>query len=310
MFENDKIITKEMMINPFSMLKPYEKNIWRQKEYINIILNTLMSMFDYDTELKIDKNIIEYLLLCGGSVAFDGVNFGFAIGNGELLNDGYFEKYNVLYLDGKSKIFKRDEIAVGFNNPTRTRETTIYRFAEQFAQVDLSEVNNIQYTRIYPLVVTKSKKVAEMVRQFFSSMKIGSPIKIADESIFKNDSSVEVKSITDIDAINKLQYLSTYHNDLLRRFYSLYGQALSEGMKQAQQSVAEVSSNVSSSFIIPLSMLRERKSFCKEIKEKFNIDIDVHFSPSWEVEYNKFKLETTVESTYDNEKESEENVND
>lgn len=287
---------KGFNFNPYRLLKAQAKEDYREREFVDDLSIVRISMFKYNKSKEyehIDDRTIETILLSSGQVGFakyDGkIYVGYAYDGGKKDMNFVGDKISFCALNGTGFEVPKNKCVLGFNNPRREPDLSIYRYAHQFAQVDLSQVHNIEYTRMYPLIVTKSRKIANMVKEFFNGLKIGEPVKIADETLLSSkDSSVEVKNITDINAIDKLQYLSTYHNDLLRRFYTKYGMALSEGMKQAQQSVNEVSQNISNSFVLPISMLHEREKMCEKLVEMFGGNISVEFSECWAVEYAKF----------------------
>lgn len=305
---NETIFNNCATYNPYTLLKAQAKEQYREREFVNDLSIVRLSMFKYNKSKEyehIDDRTIEQILLSSGQCAFakhDGQLYvGFAFDGGKKDMNYIGDEISFCALNGTGFKVAKSKCVLGFNNPRREADLSIYRYAHQFAQVDLSQVHNIEYTRIYPLIVTKSRKIAQMVKEFFNSLKIGEPIKITDESLLSSkDSSVEVKNITDINAIDKLQYLSTYHNDLLRRFYTKYGMALSEGMKQAQQSVNEVSQNISNSFVLPIAMLHEREKMCEKLIEMFGGSISVEFTEPWEIEYNKFKANTQLVESEDN----------
>ena len=103
---------------------------------------------------------------------------------------------------------------------------------------------------------------------------------------------MKVLKLGDISAIDKIQYLSTYHNDLLRRFFTMYGMSYSQSMKQAQQSIEEIHSDMNVSWIIPNDRLKERQKFVDKYNKVFKHNATVRYSDAWLKAYNKFLKES------------------
>ena len=119
--------------------------------------------------------------------------------------------------------------------------------------------------------------------KLLEGLKIGQVGFISDDyTSLNNDSVIDRVDITDTNAISKLQYLSTYHNSIMRRFGNIYGQPITDGMKMAQQTIDEVTSTGNMASIIPLDMLRQREKMCKELERVFGGKISVKFTKAYE----------------------------
>ena len=296
----NNIFTDKIAINPYSCLSAQSKVNERNREYLDIELNTVTSMFDYirsdNFYDKIDNRTIEYILRVFGTIAwFYGDDktpqIGACYSGGMLDQNGVGLTCSISQLNGKG--FKRIngvDCVLGFNNNTRTGEQILLRFADEFSECNLSQDCNLKYSRLYPIFVAKNSKIKTAIEQLLKKMFIGEPTAIADESLTVNGTKpVEPIQLTDNNAIQKMQYLDTHYANLQRRFYTLYGQPLSDGTKLAQQTVEEVSSNVSSSFTIPFNNYMLRKEMCKKVSKFFGHTIDVKFSKCWEVEIQKWQ---------------------
>jgi hypothetical protein len=100
--------------------------------------------------------------------------------------------------------------------------------------------------------------------------------------------SPEVFNLSDVKDVDKLQYLSRYYDDVLKRFFNYYGQALQNQNKSAQSISDELHGMDSVSFIIPLQILNCRKALCQQINDIFGLDVDVDFSLAWKLEFDAF----------------------
>ena len=61
----------------------------------------------------------------------------------------------------------------------------------------------------------------------------------------------------------------------------MYGMAYSQSMKQAQQSIEEITSDRIVSWIIPEDRLKERKKFIEKYNRVFGHSATVNFSDAW-----------------------------
>lgn len=271
--------------NCTTLLKRQCDKFTHLKDYLEIILSSMCEMFEYNTiDFDIiDINNIEMILRTWGTVGFilkdNKIEYGFAYVGGKRNKRGIGNKITIQFLDGSCEIVDRESVVLGFNNSTRQADRIIYWFASQFTETDISQRNNVLYSRQAPLFVAKTSKIKQFIVESLKRITKGELVTIADDSLTKGtNASVEAINLTDVASIDKLQYLDTYHNALLRRIYTLYGMPLAEGMKLAQQSVEEVNSNTDSSKIIPLNNLKMRKEMCKNLRDKFGVSIDVNFS--------------------------------
>lgn len=287
-------------VNFYDKLKPKFKRAYREEEYIDILTNVVVSMFKYEKSEEyshIDDRTIELCLL-QGAIGWGKLDNKLACGvadkwSGALDINGLGTSVIASTLNGKLiKGINGVDAVLGLNNPLGSPEMSIGHFASKYTECDISEDFNIKYARLKPFYIAKTNKIKETIKLFLQSLTADSTSEdvIVDDTITVTDKgAIEQVSVTDIEAISKLQYLATYRNDLDRRFYSQYGQALGEGVKLAQQSIEEINSNISKSFIIPLSMLKEREKMCAELERVFGGSISVSFSDAWDIEYSKFK---------------------
>ena len=106
--------------------------------------------------------------------------------------------------------------------------------------------------------------------------------------------SIDIFNITDVKDVDKIQYLSKYHDDLLRRLYTLGGHAMAGTQKMAQQSAYEVGQNDTIAMIYPMERLDCLKRGFDKVNALFGTNITAKFSEAWQVE--KEKIETSIAS--------------
>lgn len=285
--------------NPYKLLSSEGKIKFKNRNYANILTLGLINMFEYeksDLYSDIDDATIERILILNGSNGFwkddktNKVVCGFGYAGGVLDENGVGTLINGNLLNGKGFTGINGVSAVlGWNNANRTADTEIAKFSDYLAECDVSQECAIRYTRNTPIYSVKNNKIKTMLLTALKNVFKGEPVTITDDSLTLTDkATVEAINLTDPASIDKLQYLSVYHNELLRRFYTMYGQALGEGTKLAQQSIQEISSNISNSFVIPLDRLKQREKMCKELERVFGGSIKVRFTEPWRVEFEKW----------------------
>lgn len=299
-------------VNIYDKLKPKDKRQWRITEYMNMLTNTAISMYTYtkdDTYEHIMDDTIEKCLLTGAIGWAKDKNGKVVCGisepySGLLDINGYGTTVILQCLNGRSyKGLNGVDAVQAYNNSTASPDMSIPRYAEQFAEVDLSMLNNIRYTRIRPFFTAKNSKIKKAIEACLKVLDGSSNVAdvILDDDIkVGNGESISTVSFTDVQSIDKLQYLSTYKNELFRTWYTIHGQALTDGMKVAQQSVEEINGNVSRSFIDPFDGLKHRQQMCEDLMRVFGGNISVDFSPCWKVEVENWLNSNKEVETDDN----------
>lgn len=263
--------------NFFNRFKEKTKQMIREEDYFYIILNNVCSMFEYEFDKNIydiDERQIEQILCTNGLIAFTEhkgkIVCGLASYMGKLLNNGRSDKIQILLASGNCLVRKPEDCVVGYNNILGTPDTIIGRFATQFANVDLSQVVNVRKCRISRVYSAKNDRIKNQIDEFLKRNNTGEDLVVKEDSVnLDGTDAFKTYSLNDVNEIAKITYLSQYHNDLLRRISTHFGCALSEGFKQAQQSVEEVNSNSQSSMIVPLMKFKEREKMIELLNEKY-----------------------------------------
>jgi hypothetical protein len=285
--------------NFYANLKQKFKKEFTEDCYLDIMINNISSMLKYEySEIydNINFNTLEIVKIlsgsCGlfydkdlkkvvGGTAFDGgkrdVNGVGMLITGNTLNGRAYRGINGI------------DCVYGFNNNLRTPENILYKFAELFTECDVSQYANLLYARLNPVLNVNDSKYINTLTDTLNNNKIGNVSIVNIKNKVTNESGIERVDLNDVKDIDKLQYLSTYHNDLLRRFYTYYGLSLSEGVKQAQQSVNETSSNVASGFVYAFERLENAKKMCEMAVNVFGGEIFVDFSDAWKYKIDEYE---------------------
>lgn len=305
-----------MVFSPWENLKGKQKELWREKTYLDMIINSLLQIFNYSNVpegLEIE-HMEQYLLLDGivGIAKHNNIIVALRGGlSGELDNYGHGTRFV-----GSCPNFSIDErinegCAIIYNNKVHTPEAHLLWFAEQLGQTDLSQVFNIQKTRINPIVVTENDKQSKTIERVQKELKYGNECPTVSKGGLnwnEETNSIEVIELSDPSLISKVQYLSEYHDVLLQRLYSYYGVSCEEKTKHSYSSDNEQYSHSLSSFIYISNMLEERKKGVEMINRVFNTNMSVDYSELIKRNFEKLKaeLETPIAEVENLKNETEE----
>lgn len=276
--------------------KPKAKNYLRIDDYEDFLETVVKSTFDYEgyptdelpemieeTNLRFGKGIIWE---CDGEYIATEVSF-----TGEMTPFGFLKDARGTAPNGKVKDFpdwmNNPDCVVFFNNNTWSPDMNIGRFADYLSNVDISEEMLVLYSRMKPLFVAKdenTKKALDKIIKDLQEGKISTVVTDGMASIVKDsgEKTLDTLTLTDVTAVQWLQYLSSYHNDVLSRFYFINGMDTHQSSKMAQQSVEEVTSGSEARFIIPMNKFKYRQKMNDECRTKFGWDCEVRFSHCWE----------------------------
>ena len=269
------------------------------------LLNVITDMFEFDNlPDTINPTILALLTITNGhcGVAKDGNEYYPCVGSwgGDISKvNGIGNKYVSVFLDGSDVT---GDVAILKNNNTMTRDIMeLYDTALNMTETDISIKCNVLFTRLLPIFKCsdeKQRKAIEEVLEKATDGKINTflaDLKEIDlDGSFK---SVEKFDLTQPQEVDKIQYLTKYYDDIMRRFYTKYGHSMAGTQKMAQQNNSEISMNDTISMIYPTEKLKCYKEFCDELKEKFGLDVNVRFSECWRVRAEKTEEDTRESDT-------------
>lgn len=284
-------------MNLYTELKPKEKEDWREKSYFNMLLGIIIQMFEYKNLPEgIDPDFLEIYLTLDGRVGIFEHEGQINAVRGS--NSGQPNAYGIgVDFTGGCPLYSKTgrvgvDCAVGYNNSVKVPDRDLYRAAEQFGQTDLSQVFNIQRTRINPVVVVKDNKQAEAMKVIQKQLKYGYELPtIADETVNWDESGKEIKllEIGDPALVSKIQYLSEYFQALQQRIFTYWGIPTLGSVRHAQNVSNEQSeSQEAQAWIYPLDRLKARRKMVDMINSVFGTDISVDFSTIWKQNYEAF----------------------
>lgn len=263
----------------------------QQKANFIDLLSDLMTMFEHKN-IPFKREFIEWHLLKFGYVALcrhnDTVYCGF-------ITTYDFDEYGLPKEGGKATFMTRfgfivegvigEDILIGYNKESRTPEFTDY-YAKMFGEVDLSMLTNVTKARVNPIPVARDEKQKKAIDKAMIDTENGKTSTIVSENALSDfvdgDKGIKTVTVTEPNQIERIQYLSKFYDDLLRRFWTRYGHSLSSASKMAQVSTEELQGYETLSMIRPYDMLTSRKKLYDMANEKWNTDFSIDFSEPWQ----------------------------
>lgn len=297
----------------FDFLNAKQKRFLRENDIFIHLLLFLSSMFEYKgmaEEINTDfiefYNILNPLASCGVFKTDNGREVvGYTSEGGMVDEYGICKAFNINTMNevNKQGVINGVNGAICWNNKAHKSDLIkLSRYTEMFNLVETAQKCLIRYARLFPIYEVNDSTVQNQIDKALKNADNGEPFTYATKSLSKlgvdGQAGVKIVQLGDFKAVDKIQYLSTYRNDLLRCFYSMYGMSYSQSMKQAQQSVEEIHSDTIVSWIVPLDRRSERRKFIDTYNKVFNHSATVDFSEAWLTGFKKYMINEVEEDPY------------
>lgn len=291
------------LFNGFNFLTNKQKKFIRENQIFNNLLLFLSSMFEYEGFAdSVNTDFIEFYNCmtprgtCGIFKNDRGTELvGWCASGGAIDAYGVPTKYSINTLNNNHKENAIDGVnaAIFYNNKTHTGDLAqLARYTELFNLVDTSQKCLMKYARLFPVFEVDNENVKQQLETALKNANEGEPFTYVSKGLSKigidGQPNLKILQLGDVSAVDKIQYLSTYHNDLLRRFFTMYGMSYSQSMKAAQQSIEEIHSDINVSWIIPDDRLKQRKKSVETYNKVFGHNATVRYSDAWIKAYEKY----------------------
>lgn len=297
----------------YETLKPKVKKAVDTQEHFLNLFNTLLGMFDWKgLPYTLLPEWIETNLIFAGSCGVCEWQGDLYTGPGgycgEIFN-GLPTEYLITVVgipdELKGKIGER--FAVGWNNATATPDISLFKFSNILAEVDVSERLNVLFARLLRIPKVHNQREKDAIEEAVKALYNGNFLAVtSDDSLKKyidgQADELEFLDLADPEKINLLQYLNQYRDNIVKRFFQLYGQGMQNTAKLAQQTTDELHGSDAVSMILPLQRLAYRKKFAEQINKLFGTSISVDFSEAWQ-ESRQEMHEDDADTVQDNEQE-------
>lgn len=281
------------MFNPYDHMKSKMKKNFNESVHWNWLFNNLVSMFEYDgLPDTLRQEFIETMFITQGTCGVTEWHGDLYTGPGGYTGDivNFIPKEYLITVTGlKNTNELRGEVgkdfAVGWNNANCSPDLALLQYASILTEIDVSERVNLIFTRFLRIPKVRDSKEKRVVEDAIGAIMDGRFTAVVSDNIEKilGDEPDDNKflDLVDIKEVDKLQYLNQYRDNIVKRFYQMYGQGMQSTAKLAQQTTDELHGNDSVSMIIPLQRLAYRKKFVEDINKLFGTNITVDFSEAW-----------------------------
>lgn len=294
-----------------SMKEKYKRIIEEHDETMSAF-EFLSGMFEWeDLPESVRPEFLEQYAMTQGIAAIrrDDLNTGDIPGNGDYVAmqtelgsdpDAYgLGTLAISYTENGHTYRDRvdsDDVAILWNNRTKTPCVDAYRVGAYVAEIDTSIDLLVWWSRASKLFLADENKVKTMLEEAFAALKKGTPMTVVSSNILHEIESgkkaLEAIDLSDVDYADKLEKLAFIREKRFDWFKDRYGMCARDTGKRAQVSIDEANGGTGASMIVPLNMLWCRQKFAEECNRKFGWHCSVHFAGAWLGEFERY--ETTV----------------
>ena len=283
-------------MNFYDAMKPRaQKNAAEQMHFHNL-LTAALSRFKYEgLPDTMPANFVEGVFLTNGTAGTGRDNK-----SGELYTvpGGYYGEYagylpkmykGVLVdinIDGEAG----KDVAVGWNNSALMPDLILMQYASILAEIDVSEKCNVLYSRFLRIPKVKDEKEKQAITSAIKNISDGKVDALISSNIhdarelIAGDKEENFLDLVDVREIDKLQYLNQYRDNIIKRFFQIFGQKSQVSSKMAQMTDDEIHSNDSISMVLSYDALRQRQRWAEDVNRIFGTNITVDFSECWKDE--------------------------
>lgn len=303
------------MFNFYDRMKPKCQKLFNHSIHWNNMFRLLLSRTEWDgLPDTIPEEFLKGFCIMNGTVgvgrAKDGNLYCFEGSYHGDINGYLPEKYQGalpnMQFDGLVDI----DIAVGLNNATRTPDFDLWQYASILSEIDTSEKVNVLFSRFMRVPRAKDEKDRAAIVETITNIANGKIDAIvsnniqADARALLSDGSLSEPflDLTDVDKVDKLQYLNQYRENIVKRFFQHYGQKSSVGTKLAQMTEAETSVGDSIPLIGLFEWLHYQEKLSEDMNRIFGLSTSVKLGKAWAdevAEMHEMQAEENGEDTED-----------
>lgn len=306
------------MWNVYSHMKDKCKKNMDNTIHLTYLMNILLSMFEYkNLPDTLPDWLIETIMISEGSCGVGMINGKLYTGTGSFcgeVRNFIPTEYQFTNIGiGTKRGVIGEDIAVGFNNSTVSPDWYVMQTANILTEIDVSERCNVQFARFLRIPKVGSNAEKKAVEDCVQAITDGKFTAMTSTNVLEKmiDGKEDDKflDLTDVSEIDKLQYLNQYRDNIIKRFFTIYGQGMQTTAKLAQQTTEELHGTDTVAQINVQDRLKQRRRFVENINKLFGTDISVDFSECWKDSYQEM-IDFNTDGTPENETEKEDVDND
>lgn len=282
----------------YNKMKQKTVNLIENQNNFNNLLLLLENMFEYENIETVETfNINDFnrFLLCLGKCGViknkdswyvTTLNYEGIKNNAGEYESGIFVSENSLI--NETHKFDNEHLFCK-NNNLSLPESNMVKFADLFTENYKSlkaQIINTRLSKIMKAVTDKQQKQIENIKNKIIDGELTVITSDIEDMLISDNSDIQIIDFTDNDKIDKLQYINTNYENLLKTFLNFYGIPLTSSNKLSQVNEIETKSPVYFSNIYKMELLHEREKFFKKFNEVAGTDIKVKFSECWTIPNN------------------------
>lgn len=278
------------MWSPYTHMKAKYKKAFDENIHLAILTNTVLTAIEYkNLPDTLPPWLIETIMMTEGTCGvcrMDDGNLYTGTGGycGDIVN--YLPtEYQITNTGVGSKRGKIGvDFAVGKNYSNFAPDWYLMQTASILTEIDVSERCNVLFSRMLRIPKVADGKEKKAVEAGVKAIMEGRfEAVISDNAITDLIDTDKEKflDLVDVKDVDKLQYLNQYRDNVIKRFFQVYGQGMQTTAKLAQQTTDELHGGDTVSMINMIDKLNCRKRFVEDINDLFNTNITVDFSECW-----------------------------
>lgn len=178
------------------------------------------------------------------------------------------------------------DFAVGRNNSTWSPDWYVMQTADILTEIDTSERCNVLFSRLLRIPKVKDSAEKKAVEECVKALMDGRFAAVTSSNVLQDlvdtDSNNKFLDLADVKDVDHLQYLNQYRDNVVKRYYQIYGQGMQTTAKMAQQTTDELHGSDTVACINVMDRLKCREEFVETINKIFGTNISVKFSECWQ----------------------------
>ena len=282
----------------YDKMKQKTVNVLENHNNFNNLLMLLENMFEYENIETIETfNINDFnrFLLCFGKCGVinkDGNWYVTTLSYAGIKNNaGYYD--SGIFVSENSLINETHDFDENHlycrNNNLSLGEYNLIKYADLFTENSKSlkaQIINTRLSKIMKAVNDKQQKQIEQIKNKIIDGELSIITSDITDFLINENNDIQIIDFTDNDKIDKLQYIQTNYENMLKSFMNFYGIPLTSSNKLSQVNELETKSPVYYSNIYKCELLNERKKFFDKFNKITGSNIKVKFSESWTIPNN------------------------
>lgn len=280
----------------YDRLKSKQKKNFSELTHFLNLFNVLLNMFVWEgLPDTIMQEQLEGILISNGTVGIGEIDGKYYCGFGSYCGEvrGFLPEEYQFAVQGVGDLTgswsEGGNIVVGWNNATFTPDMILAQYASILTEIDVSERLNVLFARLCKIPKVRDQKDKISVENSINALLTGridayvshntlDARELLSDGLSREDNFLD---ISDVDKIDKLQYLNQYRDNVIKRFFQIYGISTQVTGKLAQQSQDEIHSNDDVSLTLFYSRYQYRKKLAEELNKRFGWGTTVKISPAW-----------------------------